>query len=336
LETRAFLESSGNFEVFLAGGYGWQFPTQSAVTSASFKLTPNAMTLTGSHKVNDLELKITGRIEKDATTVFVEPPAVLLDEISTSVNDKLASTIADAQKAWDDVKKATSDYEVELSLRGLRKSLPAICDAARKTLSDAIAAELAKHEGKVYYSQLRSQALSAAAPYYTAIDRLKAAALEIRDNDQTRRVMEETLRGLAAKKIFRTTFEYRVLGVVVTRVNIEKRIMSDDNAAKLLWAANNVKYIKETSDIKIRMEQIYNEVHDRAIFEQIRDDIENGVVKIAKIDELGFVYRHASKALEVYTVIAGKRYALGTFDPFSVTALAAALPDVMISALRGN
>jgi hypothetical protein len=122
----------------------------------------------------------------------------------------------------------------------------------------------------------------------------------------------------------------------VYTVNIERRIMSDADAARILSAANNVKYIQETSDIKIRAQQIYDRIPDRQIFEQVRDDMKNGVIQMAAISELGLVFAHNSNTFSVYAVIGGQRHELGAIDALSVAELAAALPAVMIRVLRSN
>jgi hypothetical protein len=57
---------------------------------------------------------------------------------------------------------------------------------------------------------------------------------------------------------------------------------------------------------------------------------------MADITDLGFVYGHATKTYAVYAVIGGKRYALGKVDAFSVSALAVAMRDAMIDALRNT
>lgn len=337
LDVESFIESDGNFEVSLAGEYGWELMAGNTRTmGGSFQLAPDAMTLTGTLRDGDVTLEIIGRVMSDATTVSVTPPPQLLAAIASSVNEELGSAIEDAQNAWEDLQKATQDYEFELSLRGLRSSIPAIVDAARQALANGITAELANHEGEPYHSQLRTHLLSADDAYYAQLDRLKAAALEIQDNDQTRQNIESALRTVAGMKFFRTTFQYRVLGIVVATVNVDRRIMSDVNATRLIEAADNVKHIKETSDLKISAQQIYDAVPDREIFEQIRDDIQNGVIVMAPIEQLGFTYGHTSKSLSVFAVIGGQRKELGSIDAFSVAALAAALPEAMITVLRSN
>lgn len=336
LDTKAFLKSNGEFKVGLTGEYGWVLPTGTYTMSGGFELTPSAMTLTGAVRDGDVTLRLTGEVTMQTTTVYVEPPVQLLDAISASVNSTLGKSIADAQKAYDNLVKATKDYEFELSLRGLRSTLPAVVDVVKKALSSNIASELEKHSGKVYYDQLKSQVNAAAAPYYVQLDQMKAAALDIRDNDQTRKTIEAILRDIAGRKIFKLTFEYKALGVVLAKVVVEERIMSDAQAAALIHAADNVKYIKATSDIKISMQQIYDRVPDRAIFEQVRDDVQNGVLVMARIQQLGFVHTNATKTFSVYAIIGGQRYEFGSIDAFSVAALAKALPAAMIKALRAN
>jgi hypothetical protein len=336
LDAAAFIKSDGDFDVNLQGEFGWQIAAATHAMSGGFELTPGGLTLTGAITDGDATFGITGQVGKDSTTVSVRPPRQLTDSIGTRVNAQLDTAIASAQKAWNDLQQATADYQFELSLRGLRSSIPNMVDAAKKALADGIAAELAKHTGDVYYSQLRNQLYAAADPYNADLDRLKAAALEIQDNATTRLALESALRAAAGRKIFSTTFEYSVLGVVVATVTVRKQIMSDANAASLLQAADNVKYIKETSDRMVSMQQIYDQVPNRAIFEEVRDDIKNGVIVMADITDLGFVYGHATRTYAVYAVIAGKRYGLGEVDAFSVSTLAGALRDAMIDALRNN
>jgi hypothetical protein len=61
------------------------------------------------------------------------------------------------------------------------------------------------------------------------------------------------------------------------------------------------------------------------------------VVRIADIEELGFVFRHrANDDFALYAVIDGSHYDLGNLSALTVGALAAMLPDAMLAALRSN
>jgi len=334
LETRGIVHHTGDFDIEVWGQYGWELPTGLYAMNGGFRFNNEALTLKGGIVVSDVDYQIVGTVAADATRVGVTPPPELINMIDGRVHTELDDRIAAPQKAWDDLQAATADYEVELSLRGLRSLLPGIVDVAKKKLSDGIAAELRNHEGKVYYNQLKSHLHSKDDAYYTALNRLKAAAQEIRDNDTTRREIEAALRAMAAKKIFKTTFEYKVLGQVVKTVNVSKRIMSDTNANKLITAANNVQYIKETADRKILMQEIYDNVPDKEIFEQVKDDIENGVALIPGMGDMGFEYAHdGSKTLNVYVMIDGQRHDMGEVDVFSVPEMAAAISSVIVDVL---
>ncbi|MGH7620007.1 MAG: hypothetical protein ACREPM_22565 [Gemmatimonadaceae bacterium] len=340
LDAEAYITSDAAFKVGLAGRFGWAFPDGDQAMSGGFSLTNDSLTLTGGFEDAAVQFAVTGVVTKAATTVFVQPPPQLLDRISSDVTATVMTRIDAAQKAWDKLEKATSDYEIELSLRGLRSSVPTIADQATQALTDGIAAELKSHEGTVYYNSLRSQVNAAAAPYYSALSSLKTQAQQITDNAQTRSAIESALRSVAARKIFTTTYVYKdpIFGATLATVNVSRRIMSDANADRLVQAANDVPHITETSDVKISMQQIYDQVDDKALFEQVRDDITNGVLVMRGISQLGFVFPHgqAAGAYHLYAVIDGVRYEAGTLSAMTVDAFAALLPSVMIQALKAD
>ena len=336
LVTRAAIESSGNFEVYLRGEYGWDLPTGKASMSGEFTLTPDAMTVKGTVTAGSDELSLIGSVTKAATSVGIAPPQSLLDGIHTLVLAEVNDRVEEAEKAWNDLQKATGDYQIELSLRGLRSSLPKIVQTARTALTNRLNSELSKHKGKVYYNSLKSHMSSAADPYYDALNRLEAAAKEIRDDDATRREIENALRGLAARKTFNTTYTYKVLGVTVATVRVSATILSNADANRLIQAANNVRYIKETSDRKIAMQQIYDAIPSKEIFAQVKKDIENGVARIPTLNEFGFVIHHAgSRAFSLYAVLGTSHYEFGAINPFDPTAVGAAISAKIVTDFGG-
>ncbi len=326
LQTSAFIRSDGTFDVNVAGEFGWNLPSGGGkALTGYFDFAPDALTLGGTVRDDATVYNITGRVTKETTSVAIAPPQAILDQVSSGVNDELDDRIAAAEEAWNNLQDATADYEFELSLRGLRSALPNIVDTAKNALSTGIANELKNHEGQPYYNQLRDHLHAADDPYYAMLDRLKAAALEIQDNDQTRAEIEAALRGVAAKKIFTTTFTYKVLGVTVKTVNVSRRIMSDTQANQILAAADNVKYIKQSSDRKVQMQDIYDAIPDKQIFERVKDDIQNGLIVIDDIGEIGFVYGNDDQTFRVYAIIGGERHELGEVDLFSVVDMSAAV-----------
>jgi hypothetical protein len=336
LDVDAFVKSDGTFEVGAEGEYGWDFPDGVQSMAGKFVFRPDSLALEGTFQDGDVTLSVGGRVTRDATTLLVQPPQQLLDAISNQVNDEVLPRISDAQKAWENLEAATADYDFELSLRGLRSSLPDMVDVARKAISDAIASAVASQKGKVWYGDFRDQMNAAAKPYYQQLDALKAAAQDIHDNQTTRDAIAAALRGAAAKKIFTTTYKYTVpvLGTLYSRT-ITVRVLTDAQAAQLIGAADNVKYIQETSDRRIGMQQIYDQVDDKALFEQVRDDVQDGVIKIRGIDELGVVCRGTGDqaSFDLYASIDGRRHDAGTVSALTVAALLERLPGIMIDAL---
>ena len=86
------------------------------------------------------------------------------------------------------------------------------------------------------------------------------------------------------------------------------------------------------------MRQVYDQIPSRAIFEQVRDDLVNGLLVMEEIGELGFVLPHAAgeRAFNLYAVIRGKRYEAGAIEALTVAGLSAKLTGIMIAALRVN
>jgi len=345
LQASGFIKSSadtdGNidfdFGIDLTGEYGWDLPSGKQSMSGSFGLSPAAMTLTGAITADDITFSLTGEVTAAATTVSIPPPPEVLDMIHGSVNDEIDARFAEAQEAWRNLQDATADYQFELSLRGLRSAIPDMVDYAKQALADGIANELKKHEGKIYYGELRDQLYAADDDYYDQLNRLKAAAQQIQDNAQTRQEIEAALRSVAAKKIFKTTFVYKRYGVTWATVHVSRRIMSDANANKLIEAADNVKYIKESWDRMVQMQQIYDAIPAKEIFEDLKRDIEDGTRAIPELGEFGFVLAHDdAQTLAAYAIVAGERRDLGTLDVFSVPDLLASLSTTMVDLLIGQ
>lgn len=336
----AFATDAGQFEVAMTGKFSLDFPDGETGMAGAVDLGNEAFEISGTVLDRSEEFTLTGRITEEETAMIVEFPNSLLDAVAERVNGDILPRIDSAQKAWDDLQEATAEYEFELSLRGVRTQIPAIVDAARTSLSDGIAAELEPHEGKVYYGTLESQLKSRAQPYYDSLDRLEAEAKRTTDNASTRAAIDAALRDVASKKIFTTTITIKapIVGTILYSKTISRRIMSDQNADKLLDAASHVPEITATSDRKISMQQIYDEVPDRQLFEQVRDDIRDGVIVIRDIGALGFVFPHAEglRAFNGLVLIDGRRYETEPLTSMTVEAWAEVLWERMVDALKVN
>jgi hypothetical protein len=338
LEVSAFATDELDYGVEMAGQYAFEFPDGVYGMAGSFSIENERNTWSGQVLGGGDTWGVGGEATTDMSTLYLTPPQALLDALTPDVNDQILPRIEEAEEAWEDLQAATGDYEFELSLRGLRTQLPRIVDDAKASLASGISSELKNHEGKVYYNSLKSHLETADNEYYTALDNLKAQAQRATDNAQTRAAIEAALREVASMKNFTTTYRYYVFGVLAATVNVSRRIMSDGNANALINAADNVDRIQETSDIKISMQQIYDEVPDRQLFEDVRDDLQDGLLVMPDIGALGLTVDHSVLPPEflLYAEIDGTRHEGGPISAMTVAAFLVELPELMIEALKIN
>lgn len=328
------LYHTGTFDFGLSGAFGFEHAGESSTLNGSFRLNNEALTLEGSLNEDDISYRIRGVITLDETTVTVTPPDALLERVSGAVNTELDESIAEAEKAWNDFQEATKDYEYEFSLRGLKSELPGIIDYAKGEFAKQLKAQIDKHKGEPYYSSLKSWADAEDDKYYNAMNNLKSLAQATTDSDAWRKAIESALRTLAGYKYFEETYKYKIGGITIKTVNVKVRILSDSQVDALNTAADNVKYIKETWEIKVKMQQIYDAIPDKEIFERVKDEIEDGVVMIPTMAEFGYTQPHdGSGDIDIFAVIDEQTYPVGNANVFDVVDMAAAVAEVMVRIL---
>ena len=342
LDVQSRVESNGGFQVFLGGEFGWDLPAGRQAMSGSFDLTNQAMTLKGAIKDGAVNLNITGIVTAPSTTVYIEPPPALLAAIHKDVNDQVLTQIAGAQKAYADLQKATADYQFEASLRGIRQLIPGAIDVAKAGLTTGIANALKPHEGSVYYGALKAAVDGYALPYYQKLDAVKSAAARP-DDAATRALLRAALTTLVANKTFTASYTHYI-GPECCRIKVygpvefSRQILTNAQADMLTQAVGYIDNIPAKSNIMISMQQIYDVIPERAIFEQVRDDIKDGLLVMEDIGELGFVLPHAAgqRSFNLYAVIGGRRYEVGVIPALTVEALAGKLVAAMVTSLRLN
>jgi hypothetical protein len=86
------------------------------------------------------------------------------------------------------------------------------------------------------------------------------------------------------------------------------------------------------------MQQIYDQVPDKQLFEQVRDDIQNGFLVMRDIGELGLTVDHSVLPPEfsLYAEIDGTRHEGGSISAMTVAAFLVELSELMIEALKIN
>ena len=171
-------------------------------------------------------------------------------------------------------------------------------------------------------------------PYYAALNRLLNAVNNTNDNDQTRTEIEGALRDLAKLSSINKTVSVRITAgnkavtafgkTIVPKctttsdfyrnVSIKATVLTGDQVAKLNDAADNVKYIAETSDIKIKAQQIYDQLPSTDDLKQLKQDIQNGTKKIPSIGSVGFDYTFSTKSYSFFIVMDGQKKDVSEFD----------------------
>jgi hypothetical protein len=336
LAARTYVVEDGSFEVNVEGTYGWEFPDGLQAMSGVFNLSNEAMLLEGKLIDGEIEWVVGGKVTTAATRVYIEPPQQLLDEIASVVNDEVLPRIEEAETAWNDLQDATGDYEFELSLRGLRDDLPPMVDEGRARLAAGVASAIASQDGKVWEADFRSKIQAADNVYYDQLAQMKAAALNSQDNETTRIVLERELRETAARKTFVFKYSYKdpIFGTTLYSTTVTRTILSTTQANQLLEAADNVYRIQETSDRKIQLQQVYDTVNERELFEDVRDDLRDGLLVMRAIEELGLVFVHDAPGFNLYAQIDGTVYEAGTVSALSIGELT--ISTEMTTALRVN
>ncbi len=348
IRTSGYVQQQGQFDLELSGEFNLHLPSNVYDLEGSMGATNEAFTMAGNVLANGLTWAAAAEFRKGETEFKAKPPQELLDDINSLVNSNIDSAISKAETALADYEKATEDYEFELSLRGLRSIIPTIVSEAKKRIADEIAAGIASgraqankilsDEGLALCSDdISKQVNKLDDPYIAALDRLNAAAANTNDNETTRSEIEAALRDLAKldglnKSITVTITAGNKKTLILPKctitssfkrtVKVDVQILTSEQVNLLNTAADNVKFIAETSDIMIEAEEIWKKVPAKEIMEQLKGDISSGVKTIPSIEEVGFINHHENDTFSFYWIIDGNKKDLNDvniFDPDSIS-----------------
>jgi len=353
IRTSGYVQQDGEFDLELSGDFNLELPSNTYAVEGIMGANNEAFTMAGSVLANGLTWAAEAEFRKNETEFSAKPPEELMQNINSLVNSNIDSAFTKAETALADLEKATADYEFELSLRGLRSTIPTIVSEAKKRIADEIAAGIksGKDQANKILSDnglalcgdnISSQVNKLDDPYIKALDRLNNAVKTTNDNATTRSEIEGALRDLAKLNRLKTSVTVtitagnkavKVGGVTITpkctitndykrTVSIDVEVLTSEQVALLNTAADNVKYIAETSDIKIKAEEIYNKIPAKEIIEELKTDIQNGTKTIPSIEEVGFINHHADGAYSFYWIANGEKKDLGEVDIFDPNSIA--------------
>ena len=178
------------------------------------------------------------------------------------------------------------------------------------------------------------------------MNRLNNAAATTNDNESTRSEIEGALRDLAKLNRLKKSITVTIVagnkfvnnpwpvpdvakctftGTFKRTVNIDVEVLTSEQVNLLNTAADNVKFIAATSDIKIEAQDIFDRIPAKEIMAQLKDDIQSGVKTIPSIEEVGFINHHANNTYSYYWIANGKRTDLSDIDIFDPDSIAEAI-----------
>ncbi len=347
LRVQGYVEQTGMFNLSIAGKFGLQMPGTTEELEGAAAANNQEFKLSGSVTKNTESWQASVAFKKDTTELTATPPNTVLNNISSLVNDNINAGFAKADSALAALQDATKNYQFELSLRGLRSSLPAIISTAKQTISDAEASAIASGRSQansilsgngyaLCSDNISSVVNNVGAPYIAALNRMLNAVNDTNDNAQTRTELEAALRQLAGLNTINKTVQVTIVagnkavvvaGITITpqctvkqtyyrNVSVQATVLSNSQVAQLTTAADNVKYIAETSNIKISAQQFYDQLPTKAQLTKLQQDIQSGTKKIPSIGSVGYDYVYSTKKYIFFFIADGQKKVVAQFDLF--------------------
>lgn len=368
LNLYGYVEQTGAFDMGLSGNLGLDTPAGTKSVDGALRLTQDAFTMDGEVTVNDEIWETNITITGDQTKATAIPPSNFADGLAETVTTQIDAAIETTEKAVADLEAANEQYELELSLRGLREVLPGIVTQGENALDDAVDAGttagrkiinsfLSDNDRVLCSDNLSGQIDAIVRGHRNALARLRNAVADENDNETTRAELEGALRDLAALDKLNRTFSVTIVHGGTTfkcsaftktdmrSITINETILTPTQKRQLLEAADNIKYIEEAEGLKFDVQVIVDELPTVEELEKLRDGVEACVSELTEgLEMSGFTYIHETKEFRPFIVINGEEKEVGSFDIFNKDELIAKArietnscnPDEALKALQAK
>ncbi|MEM6512844.1 MAG: putative Ig domain-containing protein [Pseudomonadota bacterium] len=314
----------GDFLFEIGGNFESTIPQ--ADISGFIRLSNDGAVFEGSTAGDGEPLVMSLQFANFQTIGRVEYPESFEQTLQNGVSEALDRELARIDQALDDLEQATADYEFEVSLRGLRESLPVMMDTAIATarqIPDTIydrarSAALARmrstcttvvfvttcvddvvNEDSIandVATSARSTANTNTVPYIAAMQNLKVRALE--DDDEA---LRDALRSALDEAYNRRTYSHRIrvtrtikAGPFNTTLTMydetyTRAVLSNGDASRIVEARNNVPRIQETSDRRIAAQDVVDSLPIRETVEQTQEDVNAGLQTLPIPSGFGYI-----------------------------------------------
>ncbi|MEM1154302.1 MAG: hypothetical protein AAGI44_09180 [Pseudomonadota bacterium] len=318
-------KGDGSVELNLSGSYTSILPA--AEIEGSMRLTPQELVLRGSI-VGQRTLPLTARFADGNTFGTVGVTADFSELVESEIGGAFDRAEDRVAQAIADLEQAVADFEFELSLRGLRGSIPGIADAAINELNDVpdlvydevydeVRAEIntrnecftnpiSGRTSCLISNTRRNDAAEDAAeqaeddaedrikPYIASLRELKRSALED-NNEDLIDTLESALREAYANRTFSESFtvsvEVDIVGPNITfseTRRVTATILSSSQADQILMAADNIDRIPETSELVVSAQELVDRVPTQQIIDQARQAVDAQATAIPAVSGITY------------------------------------------------
>ncbi|MEM1261992.1 MAG: Ig domain-containing protein [Pseudomonadota bacterium] len=338
----ANFDNIGSFFFDIGGNFESTIPA--ADISGSMQLSNDGAVFQGSTAGEGEPLVLSLSFLNLETIGRVEYPESFEESLRTDVSAALDRELVRIDEAIADLEAATADYEFEVSLRGLRESLPVMMDTAiasaqaipgivedraetaalnrmRTTCTTPVLITVCVDDFVDENSIARSVAASARAqaatnivPHVAAMQTLKARALE--DDDEA---LREALRAALAEAYNQRTYSRRIritrrieAGPFNTTLTMydetyTRAVLSSSDAAAVAEARDNAPQIQVTSDRRIAAQDVVDSLPIRENVEQTKEDVNNGTETLPI--PTGFGYSATGLNYSAFVTVGGRDFA---------------------------
>ncbi len=319
------VNGDGTFSALLSGEYRSTLPQ--ATMTGSITLNNNGAIFESSIPDNDMPITVRASFLKPSTIYEIFAQRDASASIKSDINNAFDRLVAEKTQAYQDYQQSIADYDFEVSLRGIRTSLPVIADKAILILK-ALPAEVGQTAYTETYNTIKSKQVCVGAvvrgtcvgsyqpsdsrigsyartarnqardrtttkivPYVNAMNELKKRALQA-DAEQLRQALEDSLRGAYARRNYTDNI---TVSFTVTEVDyqysytkpVNEPILTNSQSSSILSAANNVYRIQETSDTRIRLGDYYDQIPLEEKINQARAEVNANLDQLPTFEKAG-------------------------------------------------
>jgi hypothetical protein len=258
------------------------------------------------------------------------------------MDDKLG----ELQQAFDDLQQATGDFQIEMSLRGLRSVIPTIVNntipildavpgAVRTAVDDTFVDYVDNYEscvtvivpvctnpldplinqntvGNQLGEQARVIAANAIVPYKNRLVALKDAVNA--SDDVFRAAIKAALQAVYDNRNFsrniNITYNFPLVGNrTVYNTTVTRTLLTGSNLTNIKLALDNVDNIEATSSIMISAQQIFDQLPLESAINTAKQEVEQGLAQIpSSLDGVG--YTVVDGVYNAYAILSGEEYAV--------------------------